>query len=416
MMTTLEDASIESAAPLVGLYPETRFILQSPVANTPQSEEGGPRDQVDKTLDTRSDGNDADPGEVARPDAMESADAFDPRMTFTSLPPEVMLSIFESAGISYGPVIESVCHRWHAIWANRHHFDDADPLIEWALQGHGRLLDWALGLGWIRNGATVVAAAARGGHTSLVRWCAMNKLSVDIRTYEALARGGHQETVVWLGERGHNWYNYDDYPICTAAAEGGHLGVLRWMHASGRLCAKQNVCCLAAAHRHRPILEWMLALQHADPLHETVWDRETCALAAETGDLGLLQWLRANGCPWDSDTIYRAARQGYADVVKWARARGHLWNERACVEAARHGRLGTLRWLRHQGCPWGATVCKEAASKGHLRAVKWAIDNGCRWNLPEPLKAYRKKGYIESVPEIEGWVLVRTDPGAQQQE
>jgi hypothetical protein len=61
------------------------------------------------------------------------------------------------------------------------------------------------------------------------------------------------------------WYKeheYTDGP-CAMAAAGGHLSVLRWLHASG--CPP--------------------------------WDEEAYESAAKGGHLSALQWLRANGCP-----------------------------------------------------------------------------------------------------------------------
>ena len=55
--------------------------------------------------------------------------------------------------------------------------------------------------------------------------------------------------------------------MCSLAAKGGQLEVLQWARANG--CP---------------------------------WDEETCAFATIGGHLEVLQWLHANGCPWDTDT------------------------------------------------------------------------------------------------------------------
>ena len=53
------------------------------------------------------------------------------------------------------------------------------------------------------------------------------------------------------------------------------------------------------------------------------WDDVyTCANAAEDGQLAVLQWARANGCPWNEDTCAFAARGGQLVVLEWARANG----------------------------------------------------------------------------------------------
>ena len=65
--------------------------------------------------------------------------------------------------------------------------------------------------------------------------------------------------------------------------------------------------------------------------------------AAESGQLAVLQWLRAQDppCPWD---------------------------ESACWEAASSGELAVLRWLRSQDppCPWDQEECFIAAEGGDV--------------------------------------------------
>jgi hypothetical protein len=57
---------------------------------------------------------------------------------------------------------------------------------------------------------------------------------------------------------------------CKAAAHGGHLHVLQWLHSEGG----------------------------GLPM-----DPQACAHAARGGHLGVLQWLRANGYPWDKRAV-----------------------------------------------------------------------------------------------------------------
>ena len=40
------------------------------------------------------------------------------------------------------------------------------------------------------------------------------------------------------------------------------------------------------------------------------------ASAAHGGQLELLQWARANGCPWDGKTCAHAAKGGQIEVLK----------------------------------------------------------------------------------------------------
>ena len=48
--------------------------------------------------------------------------------------------------------------------------------------------------------------------------------------------------------------------------------------------------------------------------------------------------------------------------------------------AARFGQLEMLQWARASGCPWNAATCSEAALGGHLEVLQWARANGCPWD------------------------------------
>ncbi len=100
--------------------------------------------------------------------------------------------------------------------------------------------------------------------------------------------------------------------------------------------------------------------------------------AALRGDLEMLQWARANGCPWDA-------------IV--------------CRVAACTGRLEVLQWLRANGCPWDAIVCRDAAAGGRPRGP--AVGAGQRVRLgrrrgprggPERAPGGRAVGARERLP------------------
>ncbi|AGO84804.1 hypothetical protein psal_cds_790 [Pandoravirus salinus] len=80
------------------------------------------------------------------------------------------------------------------------------------------------------------------------------------------------------------------------------------------------------------------------------FDEDACALAAQGGSLGTLQWLRARGCPWDASTCAMAAHGGHLDVLQWARANGCPWNSRTTCYAQRRGHTDCLVFARKHGC------------------------------------------------------------------
>jgi hypothetical protein len=74
--------------------------------------------------------------------------------------------------------------------------------------------------------------------------------------------------------------------------------------------------------------------------HASLFLHRCCPLSlswARAGQLGVLQWARANGCDWDAGV---------------------------CAAAARGGHLAELRWARANGCDWDADTCNEAACGG----------------------------------------------------
>ena len=45
-------------------------------------------------------------------------------------------------------------------------------------------------------------------------------------------------------------------------------------------------------------------------------------MAAWGGQLAVLQWARAEGCPWDKRTCSNAKESGHLAVLQWAQAKG----------------------------------------------------------------------------------------------
>jgi hypothetical protein len=100
-------------------------------------------------------------------------------------------------------------------------------------------------------------------------------------------------------------------------------------------------------------------------------------LLARGGDLYLLRWAHASGCPLTEFVCDEAARGGHLDVLQWARENGAVWSTSTCAHAAGGGHLEVLQWLRANGCPWDERTCATAAKGGHLEVLQWAHANGC---------------------------------------
>lgn len=55
-----------------------------------------------------------------------------------------------------------------------------------------------------------------------------------------------------------------------------------------------------------------------------------CSYAASGGQLDVLKWARNRGCGWGSIVSSCAANNGHLEVLKWCRENGCSWNKYTC--------------------------------------------------------------------------------------
>ena len=96
------------------------------------------------------------------------------------------------------------------------------------------------------------------------------------------------------------------------------------------------------------------------------WTPSVSERIARVGNLKVLQWAHAQGCPWDTTTTSAAAAGGHLDVLQWAHAQGCPWDASTSTSAASLGRQEVLEYLHAERCPWNATTANAAAAGGHL--------------------------------------------------
>ncbi|CAN0230721.1 unnamed protein product [Ectocarpus sp. 13 AM-2016] len=130
---------------------------------------------------------------------------------------------------------------------------------------------------------------------------------------------------------------------------------------------RQQVPQLAAEIGNPEMLKWAVCTQGC-PLSKGVFH-----LAASAGDLTILEWLTANGCPSGLyDVAVGAAAGGSLAALIWAKQRGHGWDRGVCSLATERGDLRMLAWAREHGCPWDKETCaKTAANCGHSAVLEW---------------------------------------------
>jgi hypothetical protein len=162
--------------------------------------------------------------------------------------------------------------------------------------------------------------------------------------------------------------SFDD-ETCPAAARGGHLEVLKWLHEQGSPWDHWTTAA-AAFGGHFEVLQWLQKQQC--PLNIS-----SCNLAARAGNFEILQWLHQKKYPFNADTCEEASRAGHLEILKWLHKKKCPWDTRTTKNMAVRGNLEALKWLRKRNCPWSGSVCSKAAERGDRRLLDWAINNGC---------------------------------------
>ena len=64
--------------------------------------------------------------------------------------------------------------------------------------------------------------------------------------------------------------------------------------------------------------------------------------------------------------------------------------------------LGILMWLRAEGCPWNKWTCHFAVDEGHVEVLRWARENGCEWDAETRDRAAAELGYTDDLGNLVG--------------
>ncbi|AJF97290.1 ankyrin repeat protein [Pandoravirus inopinatum] len=228
----------------------------------------------------------------------------------------------------------------------------------------------------------------------------------------AAARGDDNVLMALARDRG--FHTFPAVEVAEVAARAGHIHVLDHVVDFARYVVP-SLCRNAAGAGQ---LETLVHLRQRGAR----WDKETFEAAADSGHLGVFQYLYENGCPredwvvtcrlaakghahlvdyalehgleWSSQADYAAALGNHLDVLLVARTRGRPWTAKACSGAAAGGHLDLLKRVRADGCPWSGQTCMDAARNGHLDILTYAIENGCPMG-EYAAKAACKKGHLD---------------------
>jgi hypothetical protein len=230
-----------------------------------------------------------------------------------------------------------------------------------AKAGHLEVIQWARANGCYWNDETT-RLAARSGHLGVLQWARDHGCPVDRRTCAAAAGNGRLEVLQWLVAVG----CVADEETCLVAAANGHLEVLQWTHAHG--CPWDcHVTEEAMVGGHLALLKWARA-------NDCPWNPAAHLKVANWQHAEVVRWAVENGCPVDYHAL--ACRE----AARWLLENGHVdADAAACYMAANVGDLPLLQWIRDRGCPWDPGVLYSAALGGRLDVLQWARAEGCDW-------------------------------------
>lgn len=143
---------------------------------------------------------------------------------------------------------------------------------------------------------------------------------------------------------------------------------------------RYDLCYKAAEHGQMELLQW--ALNENFCIDKT--DKRVCLYAIGSGNLDAFYWAKDNGFLWHMNNLSQcqeaahiAAEKGQLEILQWLHELGcDFSSERFCTAAAKSGHLDVVRWLPSVGCDWKDSTFAWAVKGDHVKVVKYMIDNG----------------------------------------
>ena len=216
--------------------------------------------------------------------------------------------------------------------------------------------------------------------------------------------------------------------LCTGAAQGGHLHVLRFLHeeqslplraSAVNLCATEEClsyllehgcpfyvqeACLEHARRNDVACLQLLHAAGGDIGHEAAWaaaevgavkslkfmvhhcgvDLSTCdgllLCAASAEDEDCVAFLKAQNCKWSVSDCLELVEKRSSVGLDLALAAGAPASSTVAAKSARYGRLDMLQCLVKYGKPLARSACRGACYAGNLPCLRFLRKHGCEWD------------------------------------
>lgn len=235
------------------------------------------------------------------------------------------------------------------------------------------------------------------------------KITFTLGLAVEMASSGHLECVKYIYETGYKLhasqmvsaaqggYQATAEQLMIAAAAGGHLPVIQYLHSQGALWI-YKVTQEAFYSDSIECFDW--AKQHGCQAYDYSWQ------AAKAGKLIWLVYFATSG-QLDYKCVMAAAAGGHLDCLEFLLQFGSKPSAAALEAAAAAGQLDSMILLRKHGACWydlkykSESVCTAAAAGGHLDCLKWAQSHGARWSYKTYFMAQKpcadymlKRGFV----------------------
>jgi len=162
--------------------------------------------------------------------------------------------------------------------------------------------------------------------------------------------------------------------MCSSAAEAGNLELLKWLRAEG--CPWNEQVFTAAVIGGTAKLERYF---NKEGVVRFIPQRK----APEGMEIEVLEWLHDNRCPFDELTLDAIFTSENIKIPKWFLAKnppGHAFlNADTYFNAmiAITGNPELIKLLKEKGYPWNTETFVVAVATGNLELIKWLKAEGC---------------------------------------
>jgi len=244
-----------------------------------------------------------------------------------------------------------------------------------ARKGQFHVIQWLSEKGWASIGDRILCAVCCK-HSGGIAWLQglgpvpTEHLTDANEALEEAARRGDVRMLAFLRGLGCAM----SANVLRTALYGRQWVALQWIfeHATDDVFAAHNMLYKAALDNGQlAMVEWLWN-QNGWPAPESI---QLFAHATRNCDVGTLRWLRDRGCPWDASvpaSTYMFKKSRRLKIVQWLYKHGCPFDARVSIDAAGYGDLGLLQWVVANGLPWHRVRCRKLCQQLHHKAmVEW---------------------------------------------